>query len=341
MKRTTLTLALLATGCTDMLPEEELIEKERFLAVRALHVDDDPAPTATPRAELLPGDPMRVDALLVDPDGPMDLASQDLAWLVCPLPPGLPAFACISALLPLELADIPACPAAPGAPDMELPPVCRLSGAAPTYTLPLFSQALAGFSLELVGIMSIPGGPGLDTCAETFLGDEHDLPDGCITAVHTVPIGPRSALFPGGDPSGAPSQDVNTHPRIVGFDVEVLDADGDPVRLQSVSAGETVTIEPGERLEIVATTVPEDEQLYYIPVNNGASFNERNEPVKGRWFRDGGTFRDDGANAMLLGDNQSVGFRPDEMTDPVTIYFVLRDDRSGISWATFDVATAG
>ena len=311
MSRKTLTLALAAAlvasaGCAIDLPDPRLIIDTRVLAIKTTvttplpGVDDPDA--QTPRAQALPFEVVEIEPFLVGPDGPIGPDAVDPVWIACDLGPSEGLFACLEGALPTTLDDIPQCPV-PSFEDLmgeelpEPPSPCLIGRTGiPEYTVPFSSNLFVGGSVELTMIAGPVGGTSTDTCAEQLLADEYELPDDCLFAVQRLSLGPIEQLlalaaqfgveiegFEIPEPETIP--DGDRHVRISQVAYSVLGEDGEPIGDPvPIETGDQVPITIGETMRIDVSTPEEDLQSYQIPVNNGESFDTREETIGGDWF---------------------------------------------------------
>ena len=365
--------SLWSMACALDLPISERIVNERPLAMRieVLPAAQDGAPVQT-EAMLL--DTIRAVPLVVDIEGVLDAdriaTEMEPVWLACPLQPLEGVFGCLGGQLPLELGDIEVCPEIDpfellmsGEPP-ELPVPCQVqtdTPGAPQMQVPFDFNFFLGGDLELTMIAHRPGAASTERCAELLLGEEPFGTD-CITLVQRVGIGPDSELFGLAELAGLedveqfgavpPEQDPDTHPRIDGLRVVVVDGEvtrdelqssfeqGDPIQ---VARGDTVTAAVGQTIVIEATTPEDDLQTYFIPSNNDA-FEEREEFLSGDWYRTWGTMLSNDSDdlvsyntwAMVPGEQDDIesDLPPDGLA---TLFYVLRDDRQGVDWWWFHV----
>jgi hypothetical protein len=362
--RSALVVASLAStsGCAEGLPLEERIASTRPLAIR-VEVLDPAAPADTPvRAEGLPLQRARIVPFIVDPGGPLtadEIAEAiDPVWLACVLPPTQGLFGCLSAALPLELDGLVDCPGVdPAALDLteipRAPSPCRItqgSAAAPELGIFLDASFLLGGDIEATMIGHHPGEGSTAQCAAALLSGANPLPDACLYAVARVPVGPKGELLrlaaelgvptDGLPPIPEPIPEPDTHPRIRSFTVRVFDQDAQVDRIE-IEPGDTLRAPAGARLEIETEASEDDLQTYVIPVDS-TEYAERDETFRGRWFRTWGTLLSPSSNdprsrnvwTMVRGPQDEDDLPPGNMA---TLYYVLRDTRSGVDWTWFHV----
>lgn len=359
----------LASGCAMELPDEGLIISHRILAIRTAVTNpllpEDPELADRPKAEALPFETVTIEPFIVDPDGPVPNDGDDaldLVWIACELTPGQGLFACIQDAMPLTLDDLPDCPVQDPLDLIEggdsLPetvsPCLIAREPAPEYTVPFSASVFVSGSIELTMIGGVPGGTDTDACARELLSGAYDLPDDCLYAVQRLNVGPLEQLalladmfgaeIPGlevPDPDEVPEAD--RHPRISEVRVGIVSSDGRQIgQAQVIAAGDTVEVPLDRTLQIEVDSPEEDLQTYLIPVNNGESFEERDEAYAGEWFRTWGTLlsstSDDPESFnqwRLSPGSQDELERPED--DLARLYYVVRDDRQGVNWFWFNL----
>lgn len=302
---------------------------------------------------------------------PMQPVQGLFACLSAQLPLALPD---IEDCPPVDLSALD--PSAGELPAMPAPCRIRVpeggSAGEPTMQVPLDFNFFLGGDLELTMIAHRPdhsdgGGEGevsTERCAEALLGEE-PLPSACLVAVQRASIGPdaeilRLAAAAGLDgldqlgpmPSDDQIPDADRNPRIEGFRVVVTDEQvrrddllrvlGDHEGIE-VAAGDTLTVQAGQTL-VIETTAPEDDlQTYLISASDGL-FEEREEYYVGDWYRTWGTLlSNDSDDPVSYNTWQMVPGEQDDVESELppdgraTLYYVLRDDRQGVSWFWFHV----
>jgi hypothetical protein len=353
-----------AAGCAQDLPDERLIISHRVLAIRtavtASLVPDAELDADRPKAQALPFETVEITPFIVNQDGEVDPDSLDVIWLACELTPGLGLFACVSDSFPTTLADIPDC---------EVPDINELSGTelpemvspcliaregSPEYIAPLTANVFVGGAIELTMIAGVPGGTSTDECAKQLLGDEYDLPNDCLFAVQRLSMGPVELLvqlaadfgveIPGievPDPEDVPEPDRN--PRITEVRVGIIDEEGMQVGdAQVVPYGGMFSAPLGAVLQIEVDSPEEDLQTFLIPVNNGESYEERDEAYQGDWYRTWGEFLSGSSDDPMSYNLWTlVQGEQDEMETPpgdrARLYYAVRDGRQGVNWFWFEV----
>lgn len=360
-----LTLSLSLSGCALDLPDPRLVIKHRVLAIQTavtvpLIPDPDPQVDAlTPKAQALPFETVEITPFIVNPEGPVDPDSLDMLWIACELTPGQGLFACLQAAMPLTVDELPEC-SEPSLADLmvdELPesesPCLIAREGSPEYVVPLSANAFIGGSIELTMIAGIPNGTPTDTCAAEVLRGDHDLSDDCLVAVQRLSLGPIEQLaivaesfgvelpgFEAPDPDDVPEPDRN--PQITEIRVGIV-ADGEQIgNAAIIESGDVVSV-PREAILQVEVDSPEANlQTYAIPVNNGESFEARDETYQGDWYRTWGTLLS-GTSDDPSSYNQwtlSQGEQDEEQTPPgdrALIYYVVRDGRQGVNWMWFEL----
>ncbi|MCA9710250.1 MAG: hypothetical protein KDK70_30705 [Myxococcales bacterium] len=372
-------LLIVVAACAMDLPISERIVDVRPLAVRveASSLFGPEPEGAAVRAEALPVDDLRVIPFLVDDQAPLSPerieAEIEPVWLACPLQPIQGVFSCLSAKLPLELAQIEDCPPIdfsaldPSSLELpEMPAPCRLTGgtpAEPQMQVPLDFNFLLGGDLELTMIGHRPGSGTTERCTQAVL-EQEPLPSECLVLVQRASIGPDAAILRLAADAGLPVEqlgpvpdedevpDADRHPRIQTFRVVVTDEQVRRDDLQrildegeaiEVARGDTITAARGQTLVIETTAPAEDLQTYLIPANDDR-FEEREEYYVGDWYRSWGTLLSNDSDDPVSYNTWRMV--PGEQDDPLTetppegqatLYYVLRDDRQGVDWWWFHV----
>ncbi|WP_146658256.1 hypothetical protein [Enhygromyxa salina] len=357
-------VSFVATGCAQDLPDARVIISHRVLAIQTA-VTASPFPDQAPdpdrpKAQALPFETVTITPYIVNELGIVDPDSLDVVWLACELTPGLGLFACISAATPVALEDIPDCTApsfdaltGDELPELVSPCVIGREGT-PEYVAPLSANVFVSGAIELTMIAGVPGGTSTDTCAAELLRGEYDLPNDCLYAVQRLNIGPVELLLslaasfgleiPGfevPDPEDIPEPDHN--PRISQVRVGVINDEGEQVgNAQIVPFGGVVSAPREVRLQVEVDSPEEDLQTFVIPVNNGESYEERDEAYQGDWYRTWGELLS-GTSDDPMSYNQWVLTQgeQDETEAPVDgrarMYYVVRDGRQGVNWFWFEV----
>lgn len=358
----------LALGCATDLPEQGLIIDTRVLAIKTTVTTPlipDPADADTPKAQALPFETVTIEPFVVTPTGPIEPDSIDPVWIACELAAGQGLFACIQAAMPLTLDELPEC-VAPSFMDLEgasaLPePVSPCSigrTGVPEYTVPLSANVFIGGAIELTMIAGSPTGTSTDDCARELLAGEYELPNDCIYAVQRLSVGPIEQLlalantfgvplegFEVPDPEDIPESD--RHPRITEVRVNLLDAQGEPASESiPVGLGELVQVPLGVAIRVDVVSPAEDLQVFPVAINNGESFEDRDEAYEGRWYRTWGTLLANGSDDpesynewTFLPGAQDPRDEPAPPDDRARLYYVVRDGRQGVDWFWFEVET--
>lgn len=304
-------------------------------------------------------------------------AELEPVWLACPMQPVQGLFACLSGQLPLVLDEIEECPPVdfsaldPSSGQLPaMPAPCRVpidgvlsTPAQPSMQVPLDFNFFLGGDLELTMIGHRSEAVSTERCAQALLQEE-PVPSDCLVAVQRAAIGPDAEILrlageaglPGLDQLGAiPPEDqipdADRNPRITGLRVVVSD---DEVRRDDllsvleaegveVAAGDTLTVKAGQTLVIETTAPEEDLQTYLILADDGV-FEERQESYVGDWYRTWGTLLSNDSDdpvsyntwRMVPGEQDDIesDLPPDGRA---TLYYVLRDDRQGVTWSWFHV----
>ena len=365
--RTTLALTILAaiagSGCAMDLPDARVIISHRVLAIQTAvtaSLFPDAVDPDRPKAQALPFETVEIRPFIVNEDGEVDPDSLDVVWLACELTPGQGLFACLQDAMPLALDDIPECTApsfdaltGDELPELDSPCVIGREGT-PEYAVPLSANVFVGGSMELTMIAGVPGGTSTDDCAAELLSGAYDLPNDCLFAVQRLNIGPvelllsYAAMFgveiPGfevPDPEDIPEPDHN--PRITEVRVGIIGDDGEQVGDAVImDYGGTFTAPRESRLQVEIDSPEDDLQTFQIPVNNGESFEDRDEAYQGEWYRTWGRFlsgtSDDPMSynqwTLSQGDQDETEIPPE---DHARVYYVVRDGRQGTNWFWFEV----
>ena len=354
-------LAALSSGCAMELPDARLIIDRRVLAIRTEVTGTlIPDEGETPKAQALPFETVTVTPFVVDPNGPVDPEDIDAVWLACQLGPGQGLFSCLQDAMPVALDELSECetPSFEDLGDIENLPEpaspCIIDRAPiPEYGVPLAANTLIGGSIELTMIAGSEDGTTTERCANELLSGEFELPNDCLFALQRLDVGPIEQLallaemfgvelpgFEAPDPEDIPEPD--RHPRISEIRVGQVE-DGEQVgEVEVVSSGARVQAPLGATLQIEVDSPEEDLQTFLIPVNNGASFDERDEAYSGDWFRTWGTFlagtSDDPQSFnrwTLEPGSQDETERP--VDDLARLFYVVRDGRQGVNWFWLEV----
>ncbi len=364
---TLLVFASAALGCGMGLPLEERIASTRPLAIR-IEVDDPSASDDDPvRVEALPLEQVRLVPLIVDEEDKLsqeDIATQmEPRWIACiAAVEGLGS--CLTSLLPLDIADIPACPivdptefdpASGEFPEAVSP--CELTGGTPSqpeFVVPFDVAYLLGGDIEVTMVAHDPDGGDTQRCYERLLRGDANFDGDCIYVVQRVPVGPDTVLLElaaelglpdlggfGGDlPDPPPDPDDN--PRIATFAVEEFDENDNSVGMFMPARGEVISVTAGHRLDVTTTAPRSELQTYFIQQNNN-EFQEDQEAYDGRWFTTWGELLNDTSDDPLSLNSWTLvrGEQDDEGDTPpgerATLYYVLRDGRQGVDWWWFHI----
>jgi hypothetical protein len=365
-----LLLAPLVLGaCASDLPEAGLIISHRVLAIRtAVTTPLTPDPELDgdrPKAQALPFETVEITPFIVNPEGEVDPDSLDVIWLACQLTPGQGLFSCLSSSFPTTLADIPECeiPSFSDLSGEELPepisPCLIAREGTPEYVVPLSANVFVGGAVELTMIAGVPGGTSTDTCASEILGGAFDLPDDCLFAVQRLSLGPIEQLvllaaefgveIPGvelPEPDEVPEPDRN--PRISEIRFGIVNTDGEQVGDAFViQSGDLVSAPIGATVQVEVDSPEDDLQVFQIPVNNGESFEDRDEAYQGDWYRTWGTLLS-GSSDDPMSYNQwqlepgEQDVQPGEdgelvVGDRVRMFYTVRDGRQGVNWFWFEL----
>lgn len=349
-------MLLLMSACADDMPTADLVLDERLLAIRVEAVAE------PDRVEVLPFETVQIRPWIVDPSGPLSTEviqeQMEPRWLACALPPRVAGlFGCLSSRFPLDPATIPICPVpdlgdALGGLPATNPSPCFLAPAPevePRYTVPLDPLFLVGGSVELTLVAHRRGRGSTDRCmAELFAGSDDLLPEECIYATQRIPIGPEAAIVQAASAFGIdlgpapPEREPDRHPSITGFSVQAFSGEvalGSPIAL--TERGQVVTVPLGARLDLSTTAPVEDLQTYFSTGDQGL-WIEETEAYDGRWYRTWGELWSPQSNDPrsinrweLVPTTQDV--LPEPLLGRATMFYVLRDGRTGVDWWWFDV----
>ncbi|MBK6917798.1 MAG: hypothetical protein IPH07_10395 [Deltaproteobacteria bacterium] len=358
-------------GCGDMLPQVERIVSLRPLAMRVEVDEPGMAEDAATMAEAMPLSTATVVPLFVDPDGPLNAAriaaEVEPVWLACNLQPVQGLFGCLSDALPLAVADVPECPP----PDLAgfdpssgmlptTPSPCRITAddpARPRYTVPIDASFLLGGDIELTMVGHAPGSGDTALCLAQLLGADDPDP-ACVYATQRLAVGPDGALVQLAQMFGVPAEalpavpdpipDPDRHPRIEQLSLQAFEdaSDEAPMIAAAILAtGDVIELPWGARIELEAQAREDDLQTYVIPRDDG-TFTERDETYDARWFVTWGALLSPTSNDPLAKNTWRL--TPDEQDDTevpphalATVFYVLRDDRQGVTWTYFQVRVQG
>lgn len=303
-------------------------------------------------------------------------AELEPVWLACPMQPIQGLFACLSAQLPLQLSEIEDCPPVdfsaldPSSGELPaMPAPCRIpvgvgasAPAQPSMQVPIDFNFFLGGDLELTMIAHRTDDVSTERCAEALLS-EQPVPFECLVVVQRASIGPDAEILRLAADAGLPLDQLGTIPpddqipdadrntRITGFRVVVSDEEvrrDDLLRVleeegTEVAAGDTLTVKAGQTLVIETTAPEEDLQTFLIPAEDGM-FEERQESYVGDWYRSWGTLlSNDSDDPVSYNTWQMIPGEQDDIESDLppdgraTLFYVLRDDRQGVSWFWFHV----
>jgi hypothetical protein len=259
--------------------------------------------------------------------------------------------------------EIPDCPVPdgaipdPGSEEIPAPPSpCRLVVAdpvRPAFVVPLDALYLFGGDLEVTMIGGSPGESQAATCERAFFDLAGDLPQSCLIATQRVSIGPDSTLFAyaealGFDVGAPPAPDQPEEPdrnmRLMGAEVYVVPAQGEPRPPVVVQSGDVVTAPADASVFVTGLGLHDDLQTYltYVQSDDGDRWEPKTELADGSWFRTwgtlvGGSTQDaEGMIEWRLTGEEDEEERPP--SDRARLFHVLRDDRTGVDWFWFEIA---
>ncbi|MBX7082958.1 MAG: hypothetical protein K1X88_27380 [Nannocystaceae bacterium] len=374
MRRALVTTALLAAAapaCGEGLPPEERIASVRPLAVR-VEVDE-PAPPADvgTMAEAMPRSTAHLRPFIVDPYGPLttDRIAQELepVWLACNLQPVQGLLGCLQEAVPLQPSAVPACPP----PDLggfdpstgmlpTTPSPCRIETddpATPAYTIPLDGGYLVGGDIEVTMVAHTTATITTAACLEQLLLDRDPDP-GCLYVTQRLAVGPDAKLIELAQQFGVPADalpplpdpipDPDRNPRIDAVTVSAYaDETVTAKRLLEVTVetGDVLELPWGARVELEVQGHEADLQQYVVPGDDD-SFSTRDETFSGRWFVTWGTLLAPTSDDPLAINTWTLMPGPRDSTDVppyalATLYYVLRDDRQGVTWTHFQIRVTG
>lgn len=312
-----------------------LSDAPRVLAIRVDAVEDGPLsedlvspPAGRRRAEVLPGDVMQPQALVVTVDGPVDLDATDAAWFLCD-------FDCLSRWPD----EVPSCD------DVEARavPICLAGrGAAPEVVVPGTIEGFLPFvwpTLAVVTGLTTP--EDTDACVAA-LKARNDTPfEACGLAIRLVTYGPEWRIFEEGvaqltEDELAPDYPVpldvlhmlppNAAPEL--SRVRVLPGD-DPHDLSEplrVSAGTSIVITPDPD--------PVDRQLVITPVPGVPNAYQGDfERIELVFFASEEVALPEGSIIPTSWLELTVPSEPTSMT----LWLVVTDRRAGRSWSRLDL----
>jgi len=350
--------ALGLAACASDFADPYLVLEHRLLAARTeviapLVPEEDT--TLPPRVQVMPLETVQIQLFAVGPEGALAPEDVDPIWIACELFSGRGPFACIQEAFPTELSDIPECPTSvePEPQEREGPCLMGRTGV-PEYVVPLTPGFFAGAEVEVTIIASSPGGTSTDECARELLAGETNVPNDCLYGVQRISLGPIGRFVAIAESMGVeldfepegidPNEEPDRHLDIDSVEVQTLDQEGKPVGDPvDVARGGEVTARRGQTLEISITLPPEQLQTYRIPVNNGASFEDREEGYEGTWLRTWGEVEADEYGTERPAEWKLAPGEDDEEDPPGNtphVYLVARDTRLGVDWWWFSVALA-
>lgn len=366
--RSTFALALAACtllgACAMELPDPRLVIDTRVLAIRTAVTQpllaDPELDGDRPKAQALPFEVVTIEPFVVGPEGPVEPDAIDPVWLACELSPGQGLFSCVQGAMPIALEDIPECPT-PSFMDIsgeelpEFPSPCVIDRTgAPEFTVPLTANVFIGGAVELTMIAGVPEGTSTDECADELLSGDYELPNDCIYAVQRLNVGPLEQLLVLADMFGFPIEGVEVpdpedvpapdrNPRIAEIRVGFVGEDGEQIgEAETIESGDLVEAPLGATLQVEVDSPEEDLQTFQIPINQGESFEDRDEAYSGDWFRTWGKLLA-GTSDDPSSYNQWIleqGDQDEEETPPegrAWMYYVVRDGRQGVNWFWFEL----
>lgn len=329
-------------GCFQTPPPIWLLEDPEILAIRAdvidegpLSADLGPIPADRVRAEALPGDVVRLRALVAGAQGELAPEDIDIAWFACR------DNECLSRL---DVAPMRACA------ELRWGDACLIGrGAEAAFEMPALwvDGTYPGLALEMGygAVMGRRGGSSTDECVERLRRRPLQSLGDCSLFESRAAIGPRWKVFEIlGDlaPPELTGQMLETisalppnfHPEVERF--EVVLGVGDDARVLEALEGDVVDVAPGDRVSLSVTTDPRDTQSYVLGWNTQMQLVQ--EHVETSFHADVAVsiaedawFYTDHLDWTVPSDVPSVRF-----------FFVLDDHSAGVGWGTltFDVEGA-
>lgn len=330
--------ATVAAACTPPVPPEYVVELPRELAFEIAVVEQGPWGQPLDDAErsvneALPGDTVEVRPFLGGPGGPVDLAALDPAWFLCD-----DAGACL-----LRVDDPTALQScAETVPLVPEEPCALPSGETLQLTLGEFvvpETADAVFAVNrapTVGFVAgTPDGPDTDSCLSR-IADRVPLRE-CLWAERTLALGSLAEVVETLEALGIEVElsesleTLLTVPRNHNPEVGQLQVAVDGGAFESHPVGDTVSVPAGS--DIVIRHEAEDADMDEYTVIIGDEVRDVTDRLTGRWFADRALDAFEEVEAA-----RTLRFRSDS-ADPVTIFFVLRDDRRSEAggWLHFEL----
>ena len=329
MSRGLLALVLLGLACTPTLPPAWVLDRERELALRVQVVDQGPYgqpldPDAPTVNEALPLDTVEAIPYVAGPDGPVDLGPLDPQWYLCD--------DLGTCLIRGEVRELAPCDHAFLVP----PEPCLLDGGASVrLQLGDFFAAQEPDAIFAINraptlgfLASTDSGPGTDACLSQLAARESL--EGCLWMERNLSLGSLGEVVDGLEALGyevevsESLQPLLTVPRNHNPEVRQLQVRVDGGDAVAYLPGQTVRVPVGARVTITYEPDPLDIDVYEITIDGDTVQVE--DRLSGEWFASREV-----AELTPQASPLAVTWR-DSSTEPVTMHFVLRDDRRAEAW---------
>jgi hypothetical protein len=332
--------------CAGCLPEGAppwLVDHEIAAALRIEVAVRGPFSPESPRpgrevASVLPGDTIRATPFIVGPEGPADLDELRPAWFFCGVT------SCFNAVVRGE-AERPC-----GVESLPPQDTCSMGqGASGELQLgaPGSFLELALRPPGLFMISGTPDGPSTAECVARLRSDGGETLQECLLVITPLPLGPAWRLIllgvflgvPDAPPLGvippdAPGAEPNLFPAVLPFQLRIVGVDG-ATRTDIVESGATVSLRPGERVEIRAPLDPLDTQYFVdAPVIGDAlpSFSTGYEFLSSSWLFSADVVQ------LPTEPQQIQWWVPEDAPAQIFGYYLLSDQRSLVwAWLRFEV----
>jgi len=327
-------------GCFETPPPTWLLEDPEILALRVEVIEDGPLstdlapiPADRVRTEALPGDVLRLRALVAGAGGEVPAEEVDIAW-----------FACMGGACLTELWD--ARRRQPCGVPLDIGQGCAI-GRGPDAELVMPPVVASGFGLSsssTLTIGAVMGSRGLSTdeCLERLQQQPFPPLSGCSLFEQWVASGPLwkivELLGDGVPDPGEPAPELrllppNFNPELERFTVFVADA-----RDRTIAArdGDHVAVHAGDRVRVRLDYDPRDTQEYLLGFEGEIAVT--GDVLQAEFFADAAFSTD---TESFQASDELTWTVPDD-APVVTIAFVVRDSQRGVGWGTlaFDVEGA-
>lgn len=318
--------AALALSCLPTIPPDWLVDGPIVLGIQPVVVAVGPLtspltedPPGVTRADALPGDLVRLSALVVNGDGPLDLEASAAIWLRCADGCGYSTFIASG-----DPAQIIPCDEA----ESNYAPLCRIGvGAAALRRIP------KGFgdSEDYLLVTGTPGGRSSEACLGELLAAAQDRGEAlfdCLYVERRINLGPARTLAEINsdgdfDPTIFAETDPNYNPGIERLSLRITGPGG--TRSVDVADGDRVDVAVGERVVVEVVPVAGAEQEFAI---NGPAGAVATEVLEASWFLTAHLADVDGESEPL-----THAFRVPVGVGDFDEYVVVRDGRASLSWA--------